>query len=212
MYLPRFFRRYPLLGLLVCCLAKPAGGMPALPAAYLPKPASSKHPLAQAKPKLTTVKLGSGLSVGVPVGFSALPDDGIALKYPSPRKPLAVFSNPSGRVDFSVAVRPTPFMSADYAVLLKVYKASIQRLYTKVEFLTEDIRTVKGRDYIFFEFVSTVSDNRRGSNLPPIKRYQAVQYAIKDQQLYVFTFVVPLEEQTQWRPTAQAVMSAVELK
>lgn len=164
------------------------------------------------KPKLTTVKLGTGLSVGVPVGFNALPDDGIAVKYPAPRKPLAVYSNPSGRVDFSVALRPTPFLSADYAVLLKIYKASIQRLYTKVEFLSEDIRTIKGRDFISFEFVSTVADNRRGGNLPPIKRYQAVQYAIKDQQLFVFTFVVPAEEQAQWRSTAQAVMNAIELK
>ena len=54
-------------------------------------------------PKLTVLKLGTGLSVGVPAGFQPLPDDGIAAKYPSPRKPLAVFSNPTGRVDFSVS-------------------------------------------------------------------------------------------------------------
>ena len=164
------------------------------------------------KPKLTTVKLASGLSVGVPVGFAPLPDDGIAVKYPSPRKPLAVFSNPSGRVDFSVAVRPTTFESFDYAVLLKIYKSSIQRLYTKVDFVKEDIRTVHGRDFIYFEFISNVSDTRRNSQLAPIKRYQAVQYAIVGQQLHVFTFVAPAEEQTQWQPTAQAVMGAITLK
>src|SRR6478672_9380388 len=89
------------------------------------------------KPKLTNTKLASNLTVGVPAGFTPLPDDGIAVKYPSPRKPLAVFSNASGRVDFSVAVRPTTFESMDYAVLLKIYKSSIQRLYTKVDFLKE---------------------------------------------------------------------------
>ena len=165
------------------------------------------------KPKLTTVKLASGLSVGVPVGFAALPDDGIAAKYPAPRKPLAVYSNPSGRVDFSIAQRPTTFLSSDYAVLLKIYKASIQRLYSKVEFLTEDIRTVNGRDFVSFEFVSTLGDNRMGkSQLAPIRRYQAVQYAIKDDLLYVFTFVAPAEEQAQWQPTGQAVMGAIVLK
>ena len=164
------------------------------------------------KPKLTTVKLASGLSVGVPAGFAPLPDDGIAVKYPSPRKPLAVYSNPSGRVDFSVAVRPTTFESMDYAVLLKIYKSSIQRLYTKVDFLKEDIRTVHGRDFIYFEFVSSVSDTRRNSQLAPIKRYQAVQYAIQGTQLYIFTFVAPAEEQAQWQPTAQAVMGAITMK
>ena len=164
------------------------------------------------KPKLTNVKLGSGLTVGVPATFMPLPDDGIAVKYPSPRRPLAVYSNPSGRVDYSVAVRPTTFESMDYAVLLKIYKSSIQRLYTKVEFLKEDIRTVNGRDFIYFEFVSTVSDAGRARQLAPIKRYQAVQYAIQGQQLYVFTFVAPAEEQAQWQPTAQAVMNAIALK
>lgn len=164
------------------------------------------------KPKLTNVKLGSGLTVGVPAGFIPLPDDGIAVKYPSPRKPLAVYTNPSGRVDYSVAVRPTTFESMDYAVLLKIYKSSIQRLYTKVDFLKEDIRTVNGRDFMYFEFVSSVSDTRRNSQLTPIKRYQAVQYAIQGQQLYVFTFVAPAEEQVQWQPTAQAVMGAITLK
>jgi hypothetical protein len=162
--------------------------------------------------KLTTTKLASGLSVGVPATFAPLPDDGIAVKYPSPRKPLAVFSNPSGRVDYSVAVRPTTFESMDYAVLLKIYKASIQRLYSKVEFLKEDIRTVKGRDFMYFEFVSTVSDAGRTSQLAPIKKYQAVQYAIQGQQLYVFTFIAPANEQAQWQPTAQAVMDAISLK
>jgi hypothetical protein len=164
------------------------------------------------KPKLTTTKLSSGLTVGVPAGFAPLPDDGIAVKYPSPRKPLAVFSNPSGRVDFSVAVRPTTFESFDYGVLLKIYKSSIQRLYSKVDFLKEDIRTVNGRDFIYFEFVSSVTDARRNSQLAPIKRYQMVQYAIQGQQLYVYTFVAPAEEQAQWQPTAQAVMDAIVMK
>ena len=165
------------------------------------------------KPKLTTVKLGAGLSVGVPATFMPLPDDGIAVKYPSPRRPLAVYSNPSGRVDYSVAVRPTTFESMDYAVLLKIYKSSIQRLYTKVDFLKEDIRTVNGRDFIYFEFVSTVADSRRtGNQLAPIRRYQTVQYAIVKDQLYVFTFVAPADEQAQWQPTAQAVMGAIALR
>jgi len=163
-------------------------------------------------PKLTNVKLATGLAVGVPAGFTALPDDGIAVKYPSPRKPLAVYTNPSGRVDFSVALRPTTFESMDYAVLLKIYKSSIQRLYSKVDFLKEDIRTVHGRDFMYFEFVSSVTDARRNSQLAPIKRYQAVQYAIQGQQMYVFTFVAPAEEQAQWQPTALAVMNAIVLK
>ena len=42
------------------------------------------------KPKLTATKLASNLTVGVPPTFVAMPDAGIAVKYPAPRKPIAV--------------------------------------------------------------------------------------------------------------------------
>lgn len=163
------------------------------------------------KPKLTTVKLAPGLSVAVPVGFTPLPDEGIAAKFPSPRKPLAVFSNPSGRVDYSVSVRPTTF-GPDYNVLLPMYKASVQRLYTKVEFLTQEVRKVNGRDFVALEFISTMSDSRRAAALAPIRKYEYLEYAVQGQQLYIFSFSAPAEEQTQWRPVGQAVMNDISLK
>lgn len=168
--------------------------------------------LAFAGPKLKKTPIGKNITIGVPENFAPLPDDGIAAKYPAPRKPLAVFSNPSGRVDLSVAQKPTTFQSRDYGLLLKIYKASIQNMYSKVQFLQEDIRTVNKRDYVALEFVSTVTDTKRGSNLAPIRKYQFVQYAIEGDQLFVFTFVAPAEEQAQWQPTAQAVMSSVVMK
>ncbi|QJX47277.1 hypothetical protein HMJ29_10140 [Hymenobacter taeanensis] len=168
--------------------------------------------LAFAGPKLKKTAVTKNISVGVPEGFQPLPDDGIAAKYPSPRKPLAVFSNPNGRVDLSVAQKPTTFSNRDYALLLKVYKASIQNMYSKVEFLQEDIRTINKRDFIMLEFVSTVTDNRRGGNLAPIRKYQLVQYAIEGDQLFIFTFDAPAEEQRQWQPIAQEVMASINMK
>lgn len=163
-------------------------------------------------PKLTTVKLVPGLAVGVPEGFAPLPDDGIAAKYPAARKPLAVYSSPNGRVDFSVAVRPTDFQAPDYNVLLQIYKASIQRLYSKVEFSKQEVRQVHGHSFASFEFVSTVADTRRGDQLASIRKYQAVQYTVVGPQMYVFTFDAPANEQAQWQPVAQAVMGAIVLK
>ncbi|GAB2471848.1 hypothetical protein GCM10011375_28560 [Hymenobacter qilianensis] len=164
------------------------------------------------KPKLKKTLITKNLIVGIPEGFTALPDDGIATKYPAPRKPLAVFTNPSGRVDFSVAQKPSTFTSKDYGILLKIYKASIQNAYTKVDFLAEDIRTINKRDFVVLEFLSSVADTRRGGNLVPIRRYQLVQYAIEGDQLMVFTFNCPAEEQAQWQPTAQAMMQSIALK
>jgi len=164
------------------------------------------------KPRLTMVKLAPGLSVAVPQGFTPLPDDAIAAKFPSPRKPLAVFSNPSGRVDYSVAVRPTTF-GPDYNILLPMYKASVQRLYTKVEFLTQEVRKVNGRDFVALEFVSTLSDSRRSAiALTPVRKYEYIEYAVQGEQLYIFSFSAPAEEQAQWRSVAQAALGDINLK
>ncbi len=164
------------------------------------------------KPRLTTVKLAPGLSVAVPQGFTPLPDDAIAARFPSPRKPLAVFSNPSGRVDYSVSARPTTF-GPDYNILLPMYKASVQRLYTKVEFLTQEVRKVNGREFVALEFVSTLSDSRRSAGaLAPVRKYEYIEYAVQGEQLYIFSFSAPAEEQAQWRPVAQAALGAINLK
>ncbi|GAA4009883.1 hypothetical protein GCM10022408_22560 [Hymenobacter fastidiosus] len=163
-------------------------------------------------PKLTKTAITKGMTIGIPAGFVPLPDDGIAAKYPAARRPLAVFTDPSGRIDFSVAQKPTTFNDRDYGLLLKIYKASIQNMYSKVQFLAEDIRTVNKRDFVVLEFVSTVNDTRRGGNLSPIRRYQLVQYAIQTDQLLVFTFNCPADEQAKWQPTAQAVMQSIIMK
>jgi hypothetical protein len=164
------------------------------------------------KPKLTSMKVVPGLTVGVPQGFAPLPDEGIAVKFPSPRKPLAVYSSPNSKVDYSVAVRPTMF-GPDYNILLPMYKASVQRLYTKVEFLTQEVRKVNGREFVALEFISTLSDSRRGTGaLATIKKYEYIQYTVQGEQLYIFAFSAPAEEQAQWRPVAQAVQSDISLK
>lgn len=163
-------------------------------------------------PRLKKTAVGKNLTISIPEGFAALPDDGIAAKYPAPRKPLAVFSNPSGRVDISVAQKPSTFTDRDYGLLLKVYKASLQNTYSKVDFLTEDIRTINKRDFVALEFVSALADTRRTGNLAPIRRYQFIQYAIQGDQLLVFTFNCPAEEQAQWQPTARAVMQSIVVK
>jgi hypothetical protein len=164
------------------------------------------------KPKLTSVKVVPGLTVGVPQGFAPLPDEGIAVKFPSPRKPLAVYSSANNKVDYSVAVRPTMF-GPDYNVLLPMYKASVQRLYSKVDFLTQEVRKVNGREFVALEFVSTMVDSRRGANtLAAIRKYEYIQYTVQGEQLYIFAFSAPADEQAQWRPVALAVQSDISLK
>ncbi|GAA4371551.1 hypothetical protein [Hymenobacter koreensis] len=169
--------------------------------------------VAFAGPKLKKTQITKNLTVGVPEDFTVLPDDAIAVKYPAPRKPLAVFSNPAGRVDFSVASKQTTFTNKDYALLLKVYESNLQRTYSKVDFIARDIKTVNKRDFMVLEFVSTLTDTRRGREMmAPLKRYQLMYYCIEGDQLYVFHFNSPTEEQPKYQPVAQQIMQSIQLK
>ncbi|GAB2956455.1 hypothetical protein GCM10027048_23140 [Hymenobacter coalescens] len=166
-----------------------------------------------APPKLKKVQVAKNLTVAVPADFQPLPDDAIAAKYPAVRKPLAVFSNPAGRIDYSIAARKTTFTNKDYALLLKIYESKLKSTYSKVDILTRDIKTVNKRDFIVLEFVSTLGDTRRGREMmAPLRRYELMQYAIEGDQQYVFHFLSPVEEQAQYQPVAQAIMQSVELK
>jgi hypothetical protein len=89
----------------------------------------------------------------------------------------------------------------------------VQRLYTKVEFLTQEVRKVNGRDMVALEFVSTLSDSRRSAiALAPVRKYEYIEYAVQGEQLYIFAFSAPAEEQAQWRPMAQAALGNINLK
>lgn len=164
-------------------------------------------------PKLKKVQVAKNLTVAVPADFQPLPDDAIASKYPAVRKPLAVYSNPAGRIDYSIAARPSTFGSQDYGVLLKIYESKLKSTYSKVDIITRDIKTINKRDFMVLEFVSTLSDNRRGREMmAPLRRYELMQYAIEGGQQYVFHFISPVEEQAQYQPVAQAIMQSVVLK
>ncbi|MFT2010246.1 hypothetical protein ACMA1I_16345 [Pontibacter sp. 13R65] len=165
-----------------------------------------------ANTKLKKINITKEISVMLPQDFLPMPDDGIARKYPSTTKPLAVYSSPNGQVDFSVTQKRTRFKEADLEMLREFYKASITEKFTNVDFIREEITSVKGKDQIVFEFVSTLTDTRQGSNLAPVQRYSIIQYAVQGDQLLIFTFHVPFTMKKEWQPTAQEVMKSIKVK
>ena len=163
-------------------------------------------------PKLVRTKITKQITLSIPKNFTVMPDEGIAMKYPAQRKPLAVYTSPNGQVDVSVSQRPSSFRKSDMPMLRDFYKASILSMYSDVAFIREEITTINKQDFIVFEFVSTVKDERQSSNLAPIRRYTIAQYTILDNNLTVFTFNVPFLLQRDWQETAQKVMASVRVK
>ncbi len=156
-----------------------------------------------------------------------MPDDAIATKYPSPRKPVAAYTSPSGQIDFVVSQKATPFKPGDLAMLLRFYKANILNLYgNNVEFAQERIVPINGTDFIALEFTSSLSSGDGKSTAPrpapqrgALRRYAYLLYTIQAPktekelpQLLTFTFACPLVLAETWKPIAQQVMASVKVK
>lgn len=164
-----------------------------------------------ANTKLKKVQITKEISVMLPSDFTPLPDDGIARKYPATTRPLAVYSSPNGQIDFSVTQKPSQFRSEDMGMLREFYKASLMERFSKVDFIRQEVTQVKGKDFIVFEFVSTVADERRSTNLAPIQKYSIVQYTIKGDQLFIFTMHVPFAQKNDWQEATRNIMNSVKI-
>lgn len=164
-----------------------------------------------AAPKLKKVQISKEISVKLPQNFSPQSDDAVARKFPATTRPLAVYSSPDDQVDFSVTQKPTHFKPQDLKMLREFYKANLVETFTKVDFIREEVTQVNGKDFIVFEFVSSLADERGASILRPIQKYSIVQYTIQGNQLLIFTMHTPFVMKNEWQPTVREVMTSINL-
>ncbi|WP_460920907.1 hypothetical protein [Pontibacter brevis] len=168
--------------------------------------------VAFAQPKLKKVNISKEISIMLPQNFTPMPDDGIARRYPATTKPLAVYTSPNGQVDFSVTQKISQFRAQDLGMMREFYKAALMERHSKIDFIRDEVTKIKGKDYIVFEYVSSVEDERSTSNLAPVQKYSIVQYAISGNQMMVFTFHVPFMLKSDWQEPAREIMSSINIK
>ncbi len=162
--------------------------------------------------KLKKTQISKEVTVQLPKDFLPMPDDAIAREYPATTKPLAVYTSPNGEVDFSVTQKRSQFKEADLQMLREFYKANLMETFTQVDFIRQEVSQIKGKDYLVFEFVSKLADERGASIQKPVNKYSIVQYTIKGNQLYIFTMHVPFAMKNDWQETAREIMASVSIK
>jgi hypothetical protein len=139
--------------------------------------------------------------------------DAIAAKYPSPRKPLAAYTNKNGQIDFILTERPSMFQESDTKMVQDFYKASINNKYSEVKFIRNEIDKIKNQEFVIFEFTSTLRDEEgKTRKFAPIRKYTIVQYAIVNKKLLIFTFNVPIDLKEGWQDTAHKIMHSIKVK
>jgi hypothetical protein len=162
--------------------------------------------------KLVKVKIDKNISVKLPSDFSPVPADDIGTKYISYRSPIALYSNSTKEVDFSVNYSVNQWQSSDLELVQSFYKSNIANLFDSIEFLSETIEEVNDRNYIVFEFISSISEAqsvlRQGAM---IRKYYYIQYTLMEGHVFVFSISVPQRIMNEWQPVARDIMQTVKI-
>lgn len=162
------------------------------------------------KVSFTNVEIKGGITLKIPLEFIEMNAQDFRNKFISYRAPKAGYTTIDRRVDLVVNVNPTPWMDQDIALLKQFYQNNIRNLFDEVEFIQEEVKEINGRSYAVFEFVSTVKGDANSIHKQAaVVDYTWVQYTIKDQQAYVFTFHCPAGIRDQWDQTAGEIMTSI---
>src|SRR6185436_19849132 len=130
--------------------------------------------------KLVKTKVADGITVSLPTELIPMSPDDIAQRYPSVRAPLGAYTNYDRDVDFSVNVSATSWPDGNVEMAQKFFKASLYNLYDRLDMQNEGIQLLRKKKFIFFEFESRISGDRRRQALKdPIQKYTYIMYYVQ---------------------------------
>lgn len=163
--------------------------------------------------KWMKTRLPDGVTVSVPDLLVPMTPEDMAQRFPSVRAPLGAFTNAERLADFSVNISATNWPDADVELASKFFKSGLQNLYDRVEFIDEGIHTLHKKKFIYFEFESRISGDRRKQGFQDaVLKYTYIQYLIQKDRTLVFTFSCPKDLQQEWQPLAHEMMKRISVK
>ena len=162
---------------------------------------------------LVKTKVANGITISLPPELIPMTPDDIAQRFPSVRAPLAAFTNIDRLVDFSVNISATMWPDKNVPMAQKFFKASLQNLYDRVDFIGEGTTVLRKNKFIFFEFESRISGDRRKQELrQPVLKYTYIQYLVQNDRTLVFSFSCPKDLMEEWQPVAREMMKSLRVR
>jgi hypothetical protein len=164
-------------------------------------------------PKLRRIQVAEGISMLVPEDWRPMDALDFAERYPSVRAPLAAFTDQDRQSDISVNVSATQWPDADPTLAREFFKASIYNTFDRIDMINEGIREIRGNNFIFFEFESTIRGNPRElGQESSIMGYSYIQYLVQPGRTLVFSFHCPRRLRAQWQESAGKIMEGIRIK
>jgi hypothetical protein len=169
------------------------------------------HPFLQVG--LVKMKINESITMSIPQDFRPMTNDEIADRYFTTKRPMALFTDQSLTADLGVNKSITNWAEKDLEIMKSFQKSNIYSLYDNIDMLSEGIQEVNGKNFAYFEFVSSVKDEdnafvKKGD----INKYTYIQYAIINGQSLVFNFTCSSRNKDSWREKVAQIMKSIELK
>ena len=162
--------------------------------------------------KLFPVEISEEISMKISSEFVNMSNKDRMDKIASSKIPLATYSTESQEATLSINDNPMQWTSRDTEVVYGFYKASINALFDEIKFIQDGIREINGREFVVFEFVSTVRDDNVFSSGKGERNYTYIQYTSYNDQVLLFNFGCPARMQFEWEDVAEEMMQSVKIK
>ncbi|MFN8416733.1 MAG: hypothetical protein U0U66_10415 [Cytophagaceae bacterium] len=170
--------------------------------------------------KYVTVKMVDGVWSSMPKDFVVMSDDDVAKKYPSTKKPVAMYTNLDRTVDYGLNISKSKWGGADLKLLKDIYKSTILQSYDTVTFIKEDIVEVNGRPYIRYEFDATFDGNIGYHYMMISILVKTNAEAIEDKDallpgnakhIMIFNFYAPVHLKATYQPIAETMLMSLKV-
>lgn len=160
---------------------------------------------------MTKFQVNDDISYMVPESFALMSQGDRMQKFVSSREPLAMHSSTDRQVDLGVNWNPMQWVDGDEEIIHGFYKASIQSMFDKVEFIQDEVKDINGKKFIVFEFIGSLESENVFSSKSS-KTYTYIQYTSYNDQVLLFNIGCKARLMSQWQPVANEIMNSVKVK
>ncbi len=169
--------------------------------------------LSMDSPKLSKRKIYDGVSILMPEDFVVMSDKDIADRFPSTKKPLAVYMSSDTKADFTMNNTKAKFSGQTAQMLHDIYKVTIietydtlafkkERVSVALKFISDGVRTINKKEYAYFEFTSSFNN---------YIKYNYIMYAPHKKHVLIFNFSCDQYVMGKYQPIATAMMNSAKV-
>lgn len=160
---------------------------------------------------MVTTKVAEVISLKIPEEFVAMSDQDRMKKIATSKIPLAQFSTLYQDATLGINDNPMQWTENDTETVYGFYKASINALFDEIEFIQDTVKTINGREFIVFEFVSITRDDNTFATGKSDRNYTYIQYTSFYDRVLLFNFGCLARLKNQWEDVAEQIMNSIKI-